>query len=156
MGKEQIQEIRLFSFHGKNGSIQIDIAKRIEFVPRTVPKLGTFRESFISNEVYFSFHGLALDNSFIALSSLESLITIFVRGRFGQHNRRAQIKFMHNEKMFGMIAEKISQGKGRLPLLKLGLDNSNCHIILNETYAFQLASSIRKAENWLTPAHSDL
>ncbi|MFH1914412.1 MAG: hypothetical protein ABIK45_09085 [Pseudomonadota bacterium] len=149
-----INSMRLFNFYGKNGSIKIDIDRQIIFRNNTGNGLGSFRESIISNRVHLSYLGIDLYNSFPALSSLETLTTIYLRGRFGQHKSKAQITFEYEGKMLSMTAERISQGKGQIPLLKLGLNNSDRHIFLNEIYAIQMSSAIKKAENWLAPSHA--
>jgi len=146
--------MQLFQYRGKLGVIDIRIGKEIQFAARQVPKLGTVRESLISNNVHFNFLGFNFNNSFPALSSLEALLTVFIRKRFGQNKHVANVRFSHRDKLCVFFAEKVPQGNGQLPFLKLGLEETDKHVFMNETYAFLLTSSLKKAANWLAPAHN--
>lgn len=137
----------LFSYHNEVGRVSLSIERSLSFEPTTVRKYGP-KTPLSSNIVRFTFLELECDNSFTALSSIESLLTIFIRSQFGQNRRRAYAKVDGN---INAIAEKISFQDGRMPLLRLELEGGVMWLKLDMPLVHQFNHALRKAMNWVSP-----
>jgi len=107
--------------------------------------------NIMSNLVLFHYIGLDLDNSFEALSAVNSLLTIFKNRQFDQNSKRVACSITHDEQEIRMHAKKDSSQAGRLPRLELSIENEKHRISMSQVYIIQFAAALHKAMNWLAP-----
>lgn len=150
-GEEQPSRLQLVKFVGEKGEVEISLEKKVTFSKRFVQSLGGVRETVVDHRVRFNYLGYQFDNYFTALAALEAVLGKFLRGKFGQHEQRVHSAFYCDGRRYAVEAEKIKQGRGRLPLLRLGFYGVEKNIVVNDIYAQQIHTAARKAMNWLSP-----
>lgn len=143
--------MQLFNYTSDNTTIRLDISRRVESVVAQGINRNTAKANLVTNNVEFEYLGTSFDNSYLVLSAVSSLITIFLRSQFGQNSKQATIQEYHGEDLLKFKAQKISFQDGRYPVLKLYAPYGKDDVALSIPYVHQFNGALNKAMAWVAP-----
>lgn len=141
----------LFDYMDSNGRIRLEIGKKVMFGSQAFDKIGTVRTTRSTNIVNFHYVDQDFSNSFLALSSVKSLTTVFLRRQFGENKKKASIRLSVNGHLEWFVAKKVSSHNGELPALGLQRKGSNGYVFIDIPLIHHLHSALNKALNWIAP-----
>jgi len=130
--------------------ITIEITKRLLSAQKNHSKRPvTFRANLSQNKVKLVIHGREFLDSYPILSSIESLVSLYLRKRFTAKVKRFEMNVEWEDYIYQLSVEKQSNGDGHIPSMKLELNREK--LIFGEQYAHIFQQALRKSMNWISP-----
>lgn len=142
----------LFGMNGKNGRIKLSVKAEIK-ATRLRTRSNDHHLNIINKIVEFDFLGLNMDNSYPALSMVESLLKVFERGQFSQNTNGLREYVNIGSRGYDVWVKRVRMGKNGdkgVEFVVVG-DSYQKNIRLSVGQGYQFHNALLKAMNWIHP-----